>query len=401
MKDIKTKGNHKGIETNEHSSSLASKMKQGLMRSGNQVKNYADDGQITPDEYAQDNVRYMAEKTADDIVHVTESSARKTYSAGKKAISRIKQRRMDEKSIKQTAKSTGKATIKTVERNIKTAERAAVQKTVKSSEKAAKTAYQTVKKSEKSAKAAAKAAKKSAKNAKKAAEKTAEAVKVAAKVIAAVVKKIYKGLKALVLLIAAGGWVSVVVIVVIAVIALIACTGYGIFFTGEEIENSYTLQEAVAEINMEYDYDMTAILENTEYDVVEMRGDRAPWRDVLAVYAVKTSGNKDDPQEVVTMDASKSAILKTVFWDMNHVEYRTEVKNDIIRIETKDDNGHEVVKEATVERIHLIINESHKSVNEMADEYRFSESQREQLRDLTSEKNKEIWDSLLSDFPGE
>lgn len=49
------------------------------------------------------------------------------------------------------------------------------------------------------------------------------------------------------------------------------------------------------------------------YDVLEMSGSRAVWKDVLAVYAVKTNTDQDNPQEVATMDDSKKQILTDIF----------------------------------------------------------------------------------------
>ena len=94
-------------------------------------------------------------------------------------------------------------------------------------------------------------------------------------------------------------------------------------------------------------------------------------------------------------------LIMISFWDMNQIEYRMEVREDTVQTETIDDNGNVILKETTVEKTCLVIVESHKTVDEMAEKYGFSDSQREQLRELTSEKNQEIWDSLLSDFPGE
>ena len=69
MKDIKTGNGYK--HKSRKQSSLASKMRQGLIHSKDRTKNLADDGQIMPDEYAQDNVRYMVENAADDTALYT------------------------------------------------------------------------------------------------------------------------------------------------------------------------------------------------------------------------------------------------------------------------------------------------------------------------------------------
>lgn len=49
-------------------------------------------------------------------------------------------------------------------------------------------------------------------------------------------------------------------------------------------------------------------------NVLEMSGSRAVWPEVLSVYAVKTAGDPNNPQEVASMDESKKQILKDVFW---------------------------------------------------------------------------------------
>ena len=389
-------------------------MKKGLTRTKDYVQNLADDGQVTPEEYAEDKIKYTSEDIAGEVAHESKETIKKTYEDSRRLIRQIKQKRQSGDTIKQTEKSTGKQTFKTMKKNIKTAgnttgktvktSEATARTTVKTTQKTAKTAEQTAKAAKKAAEASAKAAKKSAEAAKAAAKAAAKTAKVVAKAVVAAAKAIVSAIKSLVAIIAEGGWVAVIVIAVILLIvvaALIIASGFGIFYSGEEMENTYTLDKAVSEISMEYDNRMTEILESDVYDLVEMQGDRARWREVLAVYAVKTSGDEENAQEVVTMDAYKGAILRTVFWDMNHIEYRTEVREEIVQTETKDENGKTVINETTVERTCLVIIESHKTADEMAEAYGFSESQKEQLRELTSEKNNEIWDRLLSDFPGE
>lgn len=44
-----------------------------------------------------------------------------------------------------------------------------------------------------------------------------------------------------------------------------------------------------------------------------MKGSRAVWKEVLAVYSVKVNTDPDNPQEVVTMDDAKKKLLKTIF----------------------------------------------------------------------------------------
>ena len=69
-----------------------------------------------------------------------------------------------------------------------------------------------------------------------------------------------------------------------------------------------------------------------------MSGSRAVWKEVLAVYAVKTNTDQDNPQEVATMDDGKKQLLKDIFWEMNVISSRTESKIETQIIET--DDGH-------------------------------------------------------------
>ena len=84
------------------------------------------------------------------------------------------------------------------------------------------------------------------------------------------------------------------------------------------------------------------------YDNMEISGGRAVWKDVLAVYAVKTNTDKDNPQEVATMDESKKQILSDIFWEMNSISSRSESHSETEISETDDGNGNIVQTETTV-----------------------------------------------------
>ena len=178
------------------------------------------------------------------------------------------------------------------------------------------------------AKASAKAAQKTVQAAKAAAKATVQAVKVAAKATVTAVKAIIAGTKALIAAIAAGGWVAVVVILVLCVVGLIASSCFGIFFSGEDSGTGQTMRQAVQEINADYQSQIDTARANLTYDKLEMSGSRAVWPEVLAVYAVKTTTDPDDPQEVATVDDAKKAILKDIFWQMNEISSHTESKTE-------------------------------------------------------------------------
>ena len=291
------------------------------------------------------------------------------------------------KTIKQTAKSTGKAAVKTTQKTIKTAEQT-VRTTVKTTQAAAKTAQKT-------AQATAKAAKTAAQTARAAAKATAAGIKAAVKATAAAVKAIIAGTKALIAAIAAGGWIAVVVIIIICLIGLIVGSCFGIFFSGEDSGTGQTMRQAVQEINADYQSQIDTTRANIAYDELEMSGSRAVWPEVLAVYAVKTTTDPDDPQEVATVDDSKKAILKDIFWRMNELSSRTESKTEEVITETDDGHGNIVETTTTVTRTYLYITVSHKTAEEMADNFNFNADQRQQLSELLAEGNRSMWSAVL------
>ena len=124
------------------------------------------------------------------------------------------------------------------------------------------------------------------------------------------------------------------------------------------------MQTAVQEINTEYDNKLLEIRNGTTYDVLEMSGSRAVWKEVLSVYSVKVNTDPDNPQEVATMDDSKKQLLKDIFWEMNSISSRTESKSET------------VITETTVTRTYLYITVSHKTVDEMATPYGFNQEQK-------------------------
>ena len=66
MKDIKTKESKKDIKTLNRAAVLAKVTKNATVRTKDQVQNLSDDGQITPDEYAEDKIKYMAESASSE-----------------------------------------------------------------------------------------------------------------------------------------------------------------------------------------------------------------------------------------------------------------------------------------------------------------------------------------------
>lgn len=312
-----------------------------------------------------------------------ERGAVKTLDRGKKSIKTVDRGR---KTIKQ-ASATAKGTVKTASKSIKTAEKTA-KASIKTTQQAAKAAQRT-------AQATARAARAAAHAARAAARAAVAAAKVAAKATIAAVKAIIAATKALIAAIAAGGWIAVLVIVIICLIGLLIGSCFGIFFSGEDSGSGYTMQNVVQEINDDYQQQIDTTKANLSHDVLEMSGSRAVWPEVLAVYAVKTTTDPDNPQEVATIDDSKKAILTDIFWEMNQISSRTETRTETVITETDDGNGNIVETETTVTQTYLYITISHKTAEEMVEQYGFDEEQKEQLAELLAEENRSLWSAVL------
>ena len=71
-----------------------------------------------------------------------------------------------------------------------------------------------------------------------------------------------------------------------------------------------TMPSVVREINQEYEGKLDEIKNGTAHDALEMSGSRAVWPEVLAIYAVKTTTDPDNPPDVAPMDDGKKELLK-------------------------------------------------------------------------------------------
>lgn len=439
MADIKTRDMVKGtIKTIDKAAVASERMKQAYISTKERAENSTYAAENSADEYASDRFERGIDATVHEGIHQFDKSGRKgvettkdSIHKAKDGIDRFKEKRAKKafemqsekfggkaaktaertarqtgsktvktaeksttKTIKQSASSAGKKTIKTVGKSGKTAA-----KSVKTAERTAKTAIKTTKQAakaaQKTAQASAKAAQKAAQAAKATAKAAVAAIKVAVKATIAAVKAIIAGVKALVAAIAAGGWVAVVVILVICLVALILGSVFGIFFSGEDSGTGQTMQTAVQEINAEYDNKLLEIKNGTTYDVLEMSGSRAVWKDVLSVYAVKTNTDPDNPQEVATMDDSKKQLLSNIFWEMNEISSRTESVSETVITETDDGNGNIVQTETTEMRTYLYITVTHKSAQEMASQYGFNQEQMDYLTELLKPENNSLWAAVL------
>lgn len=201
-------------------------------------------------------------------------------------------------------------------------------------------------------------------------------------------RSILAAARSLIAVLMTGGSTVVSLVLVICLIGLLIVSPFGIFFSGEDSGTGYTMPEAVSVLNGEFAARIEQIKAENPYDELDMdnAGSAAMisnWRDVLAVYAVRTTTDNASPDEVATLTEEKMEILREIFWDMNAISYHLET------VSGGEDEGDTVILRITVTvKDHL----------QMADEYRFNADQRKLLEELMQPEYQELFAALTGSY---
>lgn len=380
---IKTRESLRTIKTFDRAKTLGQKVKNGA----GEVKEYGEELQNTrygsANEYAGNAVENTERRTARNVA----------YGAGKIGNWGLKETR---KNILKWRNRQKKFKVKVQQpKQLPAPKRPALpsaKATAKTAQKGVKTAQQTAKAAAKTAKVTVKAAQRAVQAAKAAAKATVKFVKVAAKAIVAAVKATVAAVKGIVAAIAAGGWIVVVVIFLICMIGLVVGSVFGIFAPNPDNENGITIVQTIREANAAYEAQIAEIKSRYDYDMCFVTGEPCEWSLAIAVYAVKTNRTED----VVTFDEAKAEVLKEIYRRLNRMDVHTEqIAVKETHLETQEDGSVVPVEQEGV-KTYLYIDATPMTQTEAAEEYGFDEKQRKQLDGLLSDRNKEMWEGLLS-----
>lgn len=407
------------IKTSENIGIVNEKIKDVGVRTKEKINNATEQTNLnSPEQYAVEKVQEKAKDGADYAVYEFNRKGRKSVEETKNNIETAKMTLEDVKARRkaQQAERTVKETKNTVNADVTFSSQAETPKSpVKNPPKQANNTIktgnaQTVKATEK---ASAKAVKKSAKTNAIAVTKTAEKsrkvaerlkqtaketkrfVQLLIKFLSKALKAAYTAAKSLVSAVIAGGWVSVVVIILLCLFAALASSFYGIFFSTETSETGMNISSVIQEINIEYDSKIDEIKSKGNYDAVEINGIKANWKDILAVYAVKVTTDKDNPMEIATIDESKKSILLNIFWDMNIIDTKSEERTKTEEVKSTDEHGNEIITVVETKIKVLTITILGKTASEIASQYYFDDEQNKYLDELMSEKNDKLWASII------
>ena len=187
-------------------------------------------------------------------------------------------------------------------------------------------------------------------------------------------------------LLGAGGVVLLLAMVIGAAAAVIG-SPMGILFADESGDpNSIRIAEIVAQTNADFGEAINEIVaahpecsETTmEYDYEDGHTWASYWPEVLAVFAVHTNLNSDS--DVVVIDEGKKLLIQNTFWSMHQITSEIETVTT-----TPEPTEDEPDPEPVTEHI-LHITVSSKSVAELAEEYNFTQDQRDILDELLSDE---------------
>ena len=186
----------------------------------------------------------------------------------------------------------------------------------------------------------------------------------------------------------AGGSTVLSMVLVICLIGLLIASPFGIFFSGEDSGTGYTMPEAVTMLNTEFTDRIEQIKAENSYDELDMDNAGsaamvANWRDVLAVYAVRTTTDASSPDEVATLTEEKLDILRQIFWEMNEISYWLETVP-----------GGEDEEDTVILHIRVAV----KDHLQMAEAYHFTTEQKKLLEELMQPEYQELFAALTGSY---
>lgn len=382
-KPIKEKSQAAPKSTEQENSPKAPKQKQGKA-----VKEKPTTPEIK--EKVQSTPKVRQTEKAEVIDEVKKPRQRKQTPPKTKSSATVKKANADNKSIRTIGADAHK--VKQSKRSIENS-----RKSIKTANNGVKTAKKTAKTAKTTAKQSAEIAQRTKQAAKVAVKTTAKTVKAVGKAIVAGTKATVAAVKELAAAIYAGGPVVIIIIVVICLIAAIGGTCFGIFLSNDETTGTdKTMSQAISELTSEHYANLTAMKASYSYDLFEVQGNSSiNWKDVLAIYAVKTTTSTEEAMEVVTLDEKKLELLREIVNDMNTMTGIVTPKLVAETAVTTDTEGNPVKTTTYVTKKVLTVVIAQLNANQTAEIYKFDNEQKAQLAELMSEEYDPLWIELI------
>lgn len=226
-------------------------------------------------------------------------------------------------------------------------------------------------------KQAAKAAQATKKGAAKAAQRMAQMLKNTAKAVVKLLSTIASSAGPFVLILAA-----------YAGIAMMIASPFGLFFSKEDTGAGVApISAVIRETAEDFNQQLLAIQNGNEWDELRIHYDGKRgnnWKDVLAVFAVKTVMFDENAADVVTIDADKAGRIRAVFWDMTELSHR---------METVEHYDAETDTTTYTYILHITITQ--RSATTQAERYAFTQDQKDILAEMLGGAYDEFFCDLI------
>ena len=400
---MRERGQHV-LKTREYWQQRMKKKLSGAIPTAPNVRHVVDDEQNVRDAEEQSPVQYAEGCVEENEQRTVRAAEQRTGQAVRYVANKVRLQKQQREDIPPAAASHARDT-ETVKperqrgKPVNIGRKAKPAKEVKTAKKAGRAAQST-----------AQSAQTAKRNLQRAGRETVKAVKTAWKMLKEAAKAIAAGVTALVKLIVAGGWVSVVIILVILIVAFILCSPLGIFYANDTAEGM-PMTQAIAQVNTEFyeeiQHQIDYVAQVSDYDAMQVvyegveDGDGPMvnnWIDVLGVYAVMMTMDERSATDVVTVTPDKVDALRKVFRTMNEVEYEieTETSQTEVVVGEGEDAHVEIVEHTTLT---LRITLTSLNYTEGADRYWFTAEERVLLDELMSPEFVPFFANLLGTDP--
>lgn len=223
------------------------------------------------------------------------------------------------------------------------------------------------------------------------------------RILRIVVKAAAVAVKGIMALLGVSGSVIMLMCIVLAVASLIA-SPFGIFFSGENTEQdvkplSVVVQEMDAAFadRLEEIRQHVGTVDREELNYIGSADNTRidNWSDVIAVFAVKTALDAEGGMDVVTIDATREEIIRSVFWNMNLIEYDLEKIEHEKTVAVEQEDGSLKNTTVTTYETVLHITITSRTAEEQAGEYRFTNDQHSLMEEMLSEEFRPLMFALL------
>ena len=382
MTDIKVKDSKpKSVKTLDKAVAWTERIKDPIVYANEKAKDSVDN-QSNPNDYGSDKIKYVSNRAKDEMMYAGKKVSHQTIEYAKTKYKKNKLIKIKKDTIPDKIKDTQKY-IKTSKNVIKNAEYV-TKDTLKSSKKIA----------EQGKKLAIEGSKKAVRGTKNVVKATISSI-----------KAIIAGIKSLVAVLSAGGTLATIVIIVICLIGLLVGSIFGIFFSSEDTgKNNIKMSDCITELNTEMDNQIKQIENMNPHDEVIITSDKAEWKDMLSIYAVRLSNGVNE-QEVMSIDEDKKKVLKEVFWDMNTITYEIKTEKyesgsigslNIPNFQFNSNYQRPTISENNEDEkkvLHIYINS--KSIDEIKNNYAFNENQNKQYEEISGDKYLSLWSSVI------